>query len=78
MVLESSGFRCDRCGKAGRLEVHHRRPLHRGGTNDPDNLETLCRSCHVGHHKAEREARLSPAERDWKRLIEATIKEMQA
>ena len=29
--LERAGWRCERCGKAGRLEVHHVRPLHKGG-----------------------------------------------
>ena len=27
-------------------EVHHILPLSRGGTNDEDNLMSLCKSCH--------------------------------
>jgi HNH endonuclease len=40
-------YRCQRCGSSHRLDVHHRVPLHRGGTPyDPANLETLCSDCH--------------------------------
>lgn len=41
---------CRRCGATTRLEVHHVIPLSRGGTNDPDNLVTLCRTCHRASH----------------------------
>jgi len=30
----------------GRLEVDHIVPLHRGGSNDDDNLRTLCAEHH--------------------------------
>lgn len=32
------------------LDVHHIKPLSRGGTNDLANLETLCRHCHETTH----------------------------
>lgn len=47
-VLSEVGYRCERCGRAGRLEVHHCTALRDGG--DPyerGNLEVLCRSCHI-------------------------------
>ena len=31
-------------------EVHHILPLSRGGTNDEDNLMSLCKSCHSKIH----------------------------
>ena len=31
-------------------EMHHIIPIHDGGTNHPDNLVTLCRTCHLGAH----------------------------
>jgi 5-methylcytosine-specific restriction enzyme A len=39
--------RCQRCGNAYGLDVHHRTPLHQGGAPyDLANLETLCSGCH--------------------------------
>jgi len=41
---------CEQCQKDGRItpaeEVHHIKPLSQGGTNDVDNLMSLCTSCH--------------------------------
>lgn len=40
---------CENCGDTGdgrRLDVHHIIPVSAGGTNHPDNLITLCISCH--------------------------------
>lgn len=46
-ALGAAGWRCQRCGKAAVLEVHHRQRLADGGEPyDPDNLEVLCRPCH--------------------------------
>ena len=43
-ILEACGYRCERCGRAGRLELHHRN----GDSSDdrPENLRPLCRPCH--------------------------------
>ena len=45
---------CERCMKEGRLtpveEVHHIVPVKRGGSHDPSNLMSLCRSCHNKIH----------------------------
>ena len=40
------------------LELDHRDPLHRGGTNDLENLWLLCRPCHQAKTSAEQSARL--------------------
>ena len=58
LVLDLAGWRCQRCGRAGRLEVHHRVALAEGGAAfDPANLEAVCRPCHFGRHgKAARPA----------------------
>ncbi len=42
----SFDFGCACCGKDGYIEVHHRQPLGRGGTNTIDNVEPLCGYCH--------------------------------
>lgn len=45
---------CELCQKEGRFvpveEVHHIVPLSEGGTNDEENLMSLCRSCHERIH----------------------------
>lgn len=49
--LESVNWKCERCGRAGRLEVHHREELAEGGDMyDFNNLEVLCRRCHFAEH----------------------------
>lgn len=47
-ILERDNNVCQDCNKKfKRLEVHHIIPLRKGGTNDLDNLITLCRKCHM-------------------------------
>ena len=38
---------CAVCGAVADLETDHIIPLHRGGTNDWKNLQSLCRTHHV-------------------------------
>ncbi|MFD4905005.1 HNH endonuclease [Kitasatospora purpeofusca] len=45
-VLARDRFRCQRCGSRTELEVDHLVPVARGGSWEPDNLWTLCRTCH--------------------------------
>ena len=61
-ALERDGHRCRECGKPGRLEVHHLLHLQSGGTNELENLRTLCRSCHIAIHKKAVDA-------DWEALL---------
>lgn len=43
---------CSNCGhsKSFNLIIHHKKPVSEGGTNDPSNLEPLCRNCHGEKH----------------------------
>lgn len=51
-VLERDGWRCVKCAKPGKLECHHVKPVDQGGEMwAMDNLETLCRTCHIEHHR---------------------------
>ena len=68
-IFARDGWRCVRCGRAGRLECDHVTPLHRGGdAYDPANLQTLCRSCHVAKTAGENE-RDDPARDAWRKLV---------
>jgi 5-methylcytosine-specific restriction endonuclease McrA len=50
-VFERDGFRCQECGyqahdsKDRKLHVDHIVPVSMGGTNEMDNLQTLCDKC---------------------------------
>jgi hypothetical protein len=51
-ILKRDGYRCQLCGasasKGARLEVDHKQPRARGGSDDPENLWTLCFDCNRG------------------------------
>lgn len=55
MTIRAAVLRCNplcvSCEANGRTtaatEVDHIKPLHKGGTDDPDNLQGLCRDCHA-------------------------------
>lgn len=40
-------MQCAVCGAVADLETDHIIPLHRGGTNEWSNLQSLCRTHHV-------------------------------
>ena len=70
VILDRDGWRCTACGRAGRLEVHHIRPVQHGGSMfDPGNLRALCRACHFEQHapekRAQRMAAMRPERRAW-------------
>jgi 5-methylcytosine-specific restriction endonuclease McrA len=48
-AVRRAGYRCERCGAGGRLEVHHR-TYARIGHERPGDLAALCRSCHRAAH----------------------------
>lgn len=69
MVLERDGWRCQHCGRAGRLEADHIKPLDEGG--DPwalDNLQALCKACHQAKTLAER-GETQPQVEAWRALL---------
>ena len=50
-ILHRDNYTCQCCGKKNcRLEVHHIKFKSDGGTNDEENLITLCEDCHKGVH----------------------------
>ena len=50
-ILHRDNYTCQCCGKKNcRLEVHHIKFRRDGGTDDEENLITLCKECHDGIH----------------------------
>ncbi|MFZ0338760.1 MAG: HNH endonuclease [Terracidiphilus sp.] len=50
-VMKRDHFACVRCSASGygvKLEVHHRFPFAKGGSDNLSNLETLCFDCNRG------------------------------
>jgi len=52
-VLARDQHKCQSpgCNRTRFLEVHHLKPRQAGGTNHPENLTTLCSSCHRLRHE---------------------------
>lgn len=53
VVFERDNYTCQKCGivgepgnRRGCVQIHHIKPRRDGGTNDIDNLVTLCVDCH--------------------------------
>ncbi len=46
-VYKRDGFECVYCGAEDELSLDHKTPEMRGGTHDPSNLQTVCRSCNA-------------------------------
>lgn len=64
-VLERDNYACSSCRArpgAPNLEVHHIKPLSKGGSLGMRNCKTLCRMCHIKLH----ETPLGKQRREWK------------
>ena len=67
LAFNRAGFRCEKCGKSGKLEGHHKVALAEAplAAYDPANVETLCRDCHISQS-------IFPPRREWARHINTT------
>ena len=65
-ILNRDGWRCQRCGRPGALEVHH--VDGDPGNNDPDNLQAVCRPCHIDLHRSP----VAPEVAAWQALVDST------
>lgn len=58
-ILQRDKYLCQACLRKGRLtatnlQVDHIKPKAKGGTDDPANLEVLCRPCHEQKSRRDR------------------------
>lgn len=53
LILKRDNFKCVKCCGNEGLSVHHIVQRSKGGTNDIDNLITLCSICHTKTHENE-------------------------
>ncbi len=75
-ALHRDAWRCQQCGRAGRLEVDHVRALEDGGDPwAPDNLQALCRRCHIRKTTVENRARrpVLPEVEAWIQLVDELL-----
>ena len=80
-VFERDGWRCRKCGRAGRLEIDHIVPMQREPGQDPfdpNGLQTLCRRCHIRKTAAENRRPLTPEELAWRGLVTELLTERQS
>ncbi|MCV7359182.1 HNH endonuclease [Mycolicibacterium fluoranthenivorans] len=50
-ILTRDGEACRKCGRRApevELQIDHIIPVALGGSDDPSNLQTLCRDCNAG------------------------------
>lgn len=50
-ILERDSWRCQNCGSMQNLEVHHQQFRSRSGSDEEQNLVTLCAKCHKQLHR---------------------------
>lgn len=46
-IFTRDNFRCIKCGETSMLTIDHIKPQSEGGTDLPDNLQTLCLTCNA-------------------------------
>ena len=67
-ILLRDGFKCQMCGKAIQLEVHHIRYPDVYGQESDDDLITLCDSCHRTIHARDKEIKEKMQGPWWQRM----------
>ena len=51
-VLDRDGWKCQRCGTSTNLQVHHLVSRSHLGSDEFDNLMSLCACCHQKQHSS--------------------------
>jgi 5-methylcytosine-specific restriction endonuclease McrA len=51
LVYKRDNWTCQKCGARNiKLHAHHIVPVSQGGSNEFQNLITLCENCHINEH----------------------------
>lgn len=59
-LCEHFNWRCVCCGQEAPLTADHVIPVSKGGTNDIENIQPLCRSCNSAKHTQTIDYRIEP------------------
>ena len=71
-VFDRDGWRCQKCGRPGALELHHLRPVAAGGEVwSATNCMALCRQCHIEKTSRGNKRDKSPTEIRWQVLVDS-------
>ena len=66
-MFHRDDYACVDCGSRSRIECDHIVPVERGGRTVFDNLQTLCRACHIS--KTRRENGATEGAIEWTRFL---------
>jgi len=72
--IDGEKVKCEECGSTENLEWHHRILWSQGGSDDPENLEVLCRFCHSDVHLESDDFRKAG---HWGGLVSAYLREQR-
>lgn len=61
--LKDAVAKCEKCKRKGDLDIHHLKPIAKGGDNTPSNLVALCPNCHRDCHNG------STTQKDLKKVV---------
>lgn len=61
-IYRRDGWQCALCSSTQYLQIHHIEPRGKHGTNVPQNLITLCSTCHGEAHGVKRDGGFDEAE----------------
>jgi len=76
MILNRDGGKCQKCGSNERLEIHHKIPVCQRGSDEVENLITMCFQCHRHMHRGlySKNTRIVNVDYSTARWIEEQIK----
>lgn len=58
-ILKRDNYKCQKCGRSPAthagifLHIDHKKPFSKGGSNEIENLQTLCNKCDLGKNNDE-------------------------